>query len=194
MLRPAPLSSLSLAAVLLLAGCATSGSPADQPDAITGAVQQPFKDLNIVREQTPPVLEAAAKAPYVEIQPLNCDAVRAELAALDKELGPDFDAAENKNDDILAGALRSAMGLPFRGVVRRISGAQKRDQKREHAILAGIARRGFLKGVDRKSCTAPPPLEGPAPTAATPVPAPPPIPQPRPQPPLIPDGQAAPSQ
>jgi hypothetical protein len=186
MKRPSPLPAASfspvlvLTAVLVLAGCATSGSPTDRPDAVTGAVQQPFKDLNLVREQTPQVLEAAAKAPYVEIQPLNCDAVRAELAALDKELGPDFDAAENKNDDILAGALRSAMGLPFRGVVRKITGAQKRDQKREHAILAGIARRGFLKGVDRKSCNAPPSTQ----VAATPVA------EPVSTPPLISDGQA----
>jgi hypothetical protein len=168
----------------MLAGCTTSGSPTHRPDAVTGAVQQPFKDLNLVREQTPSVLETAAKAPYVETQPLDCDAVRAELAALDKELGPDFDAAENKNDDILAGALRSAMGLPFRGVVRKITGAQKRDQKREHAILAGIARRGFLKGVDRKSCTLAPPLVA---AAAPPAPA-------VPAPPVIPDGQAAPPQ
>ena len=183
MTRSFPLSAC-LASVLILAACATSGSPADRPNAVTGAVQQPFKDLNLVREQTPSVLEAAAKAPYVEIQPLDCNAVRAELAALDKELGPDFDAAENKNDDILAGALRSAMGLPFRGVVRKITGAQKRDQKREHAILAGIARRGFLKGVDRKSCTLAPPLVA---AAAPPVVA-------LPAPPLIPDGQATPPQ
>jgi hypothetical protein len=180
MKKPSPLPATSLAAFLLLSACATSGSPTDKPDAVTGAVQQPFKDLNLVREQTPQVLEAAAKAPYVEIQPLDCDAVRAELAALDKELGPDFDAAENKNDDILAGALRSAMGLPFRGVVRKITGAQKRDEKREHAILAGIARRGFLKGVDRKSCNAPPSAQ----VAATPEAAP------ISTPPLIPDGQA----
>jgi hypothetical protein len=184
MTRPSPLSASALAAALALCGCATSGSPTDRPNAVAGAVEQPFKDLNLVREQTPPVLEQAAKAPYVEIQPLDCDAVRAELAALDKELGPDFDAAEHKNDDILAGALRSAMGLPFRGVVRKITGAQKRDQKREHAILSGIARRGFLKGVDRKSCTAPPPLVAAAAPAAVTVPAP----------VLIPDGQAAPPQ
>jgi hypothetical protein len=77
------------------------------------------------------------------------------------------------------------MGLPFRGVVRRISGAHKRDQKREHAILAAIARRGFLKGVDRKSCTIAPPLqaatEAPAGPASITIEAP----------PLIPDGQAA---
>jgi hypothetical protein len=182
MKTPSPLPAASLAAALVLVGCTTSGSPTNRPDAVTGAVQQPFKDLNLVREQTPPVLEAAAKAPYVEMQPLDCAAVRAELAALDHELGPDFDAAENRNDAILAGALRSAMGLPFRGVVRKITGAQKRDERREHAILAGIARRGFLKGVDRKSCNAPPSVQA----AETPVA------EPVSTPPLIPDGPVAP--
>jgi hypothetical protein len=183
-----------------LAGCSTTRAPSDKPNALTGAVEQPLKDLSIVREEVPPALAKAAKAPYVEIQPLDCNAVRTELAALDKELGPDFDAAQS-NDDILAGALRSAMGLPFRGVVRRITGAQKRDRKREHAILAGIARRGFLKGVNRKACIAPPPLEaarepaaGPASTPPLVTVEPPPL-IPAPLPPLIPDdGQAAPPQ
>jgi hypothetical protein len=170
--RLSSLSTVPLIAAALCA-CATTPSPADKPNAVAGAVQQPFKDLNIVREQTPSVLEQAAKAPYVESQPLDCDAVKAELAALDKELGPDFDAAQG-DDDILAGALRSAMGLPFRGVVRKISGADKRDKKREHAILAGIARRGFLKGVDRRSCTVAPPLASAIQPTAAPTVAPPP--------------------
>jgi hypothetical protein len=50
--------------------------------------------------------------------------------------------------------------------------------------LAGIARRGFLKGVDRKSCTAAPPLVAQAQPIAAPVVAP----------TVIPDGQAAPPQ
>lgn len=145
-----------------LCACTTTSTPANKPDVVTGAVQQPFKDLNIVREAVPDTLTKAATAPYLETQPLDCGALRIELSDLDKALGPDFDAAQGDGGNILGGILRSAMGLPFRGVVRRVSGAQKRDQVREHAILAGIARRGFLKGIDRKSCNAPP---GPPPAA-----------------------------
>ena len=46
-----------------------------------------------------------------------------------------------------AGAIRDAVGLPFRGVVRRLSGAEARDRELRAYVLAGIVRRAFLKGV-----------------------------------------------
>jgi hypothetical protein len=53
---------------------------------------------------------------------------------------------------LVGGALRSALGLPMRGIVRWISGADRRAKVHARAVLAGIARRSFLKGVARTSC------------------------------------------
>ena len=46
--------------------------------------------------------------------------------------------------------------IPFRGLIREVSGANDHDRKVRAAIQAGIARRGFLKGVGQsKGCAWP---------------------------------------
>ena len=59
---------------------------------------------------------------------------------------------------MIAGALRNFTDLPFRGVVRKLSGAEKKQASacETRAIIAGVARRSFLKGVLRSTCDAPP--------------------------------------
>jgi hypothetical protein len=152
-------SALALVCAGALAAPAAAQSTTEKPpDPVTGAVQQPFKDLNIVHDKIPPVLSRAATAPYVETQPRDCAAMESELAELDDILGPDLDAAKSGGGDILSGALRNLTELPFRGVVRKLSGAEKREKVRTRAIIAGVARRGFLKGVLRSTCNAPPPV------------------------------------
>jgi hypothetical protein len=39
--------------------------------------------------------------------------------------------------------------IPFRGVVRELSGSAEADRRLQAATDAGIARRGFLRGVQR---------------------------------------------
>ena len=63
-------SALALACVGALAAPAVAQTTTQKPpDPVTGAVEQPFKDLNIVRDKIPAVLSRAAVAPYVETQP-----------------------------------------------------------------------------------------------------------------------------
>jgi hypothetical protein len=57
---------------------------------------------------------------------------------------------------LVTDAVRGATALPFRGVIRRVTGAETRDKLRARAVLAGMTRRGFLKGwMQAGQCPAP---------------------------------------
>jgi hypothetical protein len=45
----------------------------------------------------------------------------------------------------LGGSLLGGL-IPFRGVIRQLTGANAEREKMERAIYAGLARRSFLKG------------------------------------------------
>lgn len=147
--------ALALAAGLALAAlpaeAADPPKPASEGDkTIGGAIAQPARDLNMLRDKIPPALTIAASAPYQP--PADCQSADTEIATLTKALGQDIDAPNTSNGDnpaeaLLSGAVRSTLSLPFRGVVRRLSGAEKRDQAFRAAVLAGMVRRGYLRGV-----------------------------------------------
>ena len=152
--------SLSVRAVIVallvmnLAACATASTPPHQTAGpMEGAIAQPFKDLGLVRENAEGLLLQAAASPYAVDDRADCAALAASIAQLEEILGPDVDVVAQGGDsigsDIVSGAIRSALGLPFRGVMRRISGAEARDRLRARAVLAGMVRRGFLKGLVR---------------------------------------------
>jgi len=133
-------------------GCA-SGPKGPVSDPISGAIQQPFRDLNLVRDDIPPVLIRAAAAPYGPDAVVECAALARAIAELDIVLGVDLDGSSQPNADnaqeLASDALRGALGLPLRGIVRRITGAERRDRELRHAVLSGMVRRGYLKGIAR---------------------------------------------
>lgn len=109
--------------------------------------------------QTPPaVLAEAAAAPYALTSDAACDVIEAEIDELDRVLGPDLDRTGVDREssiaiDLATSAIGDVIGLPFRGVVRRMSGAERRDQDLADAVLAGMVRRGFLRGAaTSRSC------------------------------------------
>ena len=122
--------------------------PQGEEGALTDAAEAPLRDLNIIHDKTPPVLQDAAAAPYAHVAPQDCDAMRHQIAELDLVLGPDLDDAhyDPKNGSLLADAVHGAIHVPFAGVVRRLSGAAKAKAEEDHAILAGYTRRAYLKG------------------------------------------------
>jgi hypothetical protein len=134
------------------AGCATTTQTSSErgAGAVSGAVSQPFRDLSLIRKAVPEVLARAVADPYATSTPVDCDAVSREIGELDAILGPDLKAGGKDKGgdafDMVAGALSGALDLPFRGVVRKVSGAEKRDRDAARAVLAGMVRRGFLKG------------------------------------------------
>lgn len=125
------------------------------------AVQQPMRDLSLIRDQAAPALQRAVAEPYDKDEVKTCAQVIHELAELDNVLGPDLKPGDKPGAGIsiggLAGDLVSgAIGLPFRSVIRQMTGAEQRDRELRAAVLAGMVRRGFLKGrLTEMSCDAP---------------------------------------
>lgn len=160
---------LTLAAALLVSvfGCASTGEgrPARPGESKTleSTAVVPLNDLNLVQAPIPPALLQAQRQPYGLPADLGCAALTAEVRGLDEVLGPDLDAPPTQSNpgliergsnalgDAASGALRSAAEgvVPFRGWVRKLSGAERYSKEVAAAIAAGTVRRGFLKGLRR---------------------------------------------
>lgn len=116
-------------------------------------VSQPVRDVGLMKKDIPPILIKAAEAPY-SVRGLNtCRQYGLEIARLNTALGPDFGAAAPISEN-RAGAFASAGGqavinsiIPFRGLVREVSGAGPAQRRLNAALDAGYARRGFLRGI-----------------------------------------------
>jgi len=146
----------SLGLLLALGGCASN-----TPSRVGAAATTPLSDLNIIRADIPDVLADAQKQPYLAPPDKNCDAVFIEIGKLDEVLGADLDtpATENRpslidrgsefaQDQAVGAVRRTAEDLiPFRGWVRKLSGAERYSKKVSAAITAGSIRRAFLKGI-----------------------------------------------
>lgn len=154
------LGDLSHIAVIALALVAAPLSARDQdkpvanqtPDAEDVAMT-PITDLNLNKDEIPPVLLAAAEDPYASAGLASCADITAALAPLDSVLGPDMDVAEQENDRVSAGAVAKsvvASFIPFRGIIRELSGAAEHQRNFQAAIYAGAVRRGFLKGLGQR--------------------------------------------
>ncbi len=160
-----------LIACLALAACATTESQAPAAEArITQAATAPLSDLNLVKAEIPPALLAAQKAPYGVPADGSCSGLTAEVQALDAALGADLDTPPTSSNpglvergtnavgDAAVGALRGAAeGLvPYRGWVRKLTGAERYAKEVSAAIAAGTIRRAYLKGLGQAGrCTAP---------------------------------------
>ena len=141
------------AMALLVASPAQAQSQDDEPDAMDVA-RTPLEDFNIDSDDLPAVLVDAAAAPYELTGLINCNHLVAEIAALDNVLGDDFDIpSDGDGGGISEGRVaQSVVGsfIPFRGLVREVSGANKKRREFNRAVTAGMVRRGFLKGVGRE--------------------------------------------
>lgn len=114
---------------------------------------QPVRDVGIAKTKIPPVLSEAAKNPYVPPAGKKCAGIIADITTLNEALGPDFSANEEENEN-RAGKLAEAGGkmivnslIPFRGLVREVTGAAPAERRLQAAIGAGLARRGYLRGL-----------------------------------------------
>lgn len=171
----------------LLAGPALAADPGttQRGDTMRDAVTAPLEDLNLKRKDIPAVLTRAVADPYDVVGLERCEPIAAEIGRLDAALGPDLDEApppddRSKGKKVVDGAWKAGVAevrdqtthvLPFRGWIRKLTGAARHDRAVQAAIRSGGIRRGYLKGVGMRMNCAPP---------AAPswfVPAPPPRPQ-----------------
>lgn len=173
--------SLTVAFLLLAAGPAlaqTDDAPAPLQDRgstqtrpnLRDAVTAPLDDLNLKHVDIPDVLERAVASPYDMTGMTRCEPIAAEVGRLDAALGPDLDEPpppdtrsrgqklKQAAGDAVAGAVEDETRsvLPFRGWVRKLSGAERRDKRVAAAINAGEIRRGYLKGAGMRMNCAPP--------------------------------------
>jgi hypothetical protein len=123
---------------------------------------QPAKDVGIAKTKIPPVLQRAVEAPYALPKARSCKAINADIAELTAALGPDFGTGteenENRTGKILEAGGKTIVNtlIPFRGLVREVTGAAPAQRRLEAAISTGMARRGFLRGYGKaKGCKAP---------------------------------------
>ena len=124
-------------------------------------VEKPLKDLNLMKDEIPPELQAIMNAPYDLKGMTTCKQYSAALAKLNEALGPDVDSAAARNakgESATEFTLSSAQSLagsliPGMGIVRKISGAEAAQKKANAAVFAGSLRRAFIKGTAKaKGC------------------------------------------
>ncbi|AMK25028.1 MULTISPECIES: hypothetical protein [unclassified Sphingobium] len=114
---------------------------------------QPARDVGIDKDKIPQVLQRAVEDPYGRPASRSCKNLKAALDELNAVLGPDFTVGQKANEN-RTGKIAEAVGktivnsiIPFRGLVREISGAAPAERRLEAAVTAGIARRGYLRGI-----------------------------------------------
>lgn len=122
---------------------------------------QPVRDVGLSKKKIPPILVSASEAPYARPSG-KCANITGELAQLNEALGPDFgQPATSKGSTV--GNIAGAGGemivntfIPFRGLVREVSGAASADRRLAAAVNAGLARRGYLRGIGQsRGCRLP---------------------------------------
>ena len=153
-----------IALVSTLVACANKmpkSAEKDTSQKVGEAVVAPLNDLNLVKAEIPEVLLQAASAPYAVPADLSCQKLSSLIVDLDEYLGLDLDApkaasgpsllergaeqAENAGVSAIRSTTQSI--IPFRGWVRKLSGAERYSKRVSAAITAGSVRRAFLKGL-----------------------------------------------
>lgn len=136
--------------------------PRETNKAMGDAVTQPLSDVNLRRKDIPAELIAIRDDPYALDGIRTCNQIIAAVRTMDEALGTDFDRAapvdRQKTERRAAKVAGGVIGglVPFRGIIREISGANKADDDFRAAIYAGAVRRGFLKGYGKARRCAPP--------------------------------------
>ena len=155
-------------------------------DTLEGALeaaQTPIEDIGLIEDPIPEELQKYMENPYALPEPMTCEETLKQITRLDQLLGSDASAPAEKNgvplvksgEYITRGSKAakervadSVTGyvnvLPFRSVVRYLSGAEKHVREIEKAKRAGFTRRSFLKGLakghDCKPLATPAPKTG----------------------------------
>ncbi|HEX5379925.1 MAG TPA: hypothetical protein VFW47_15215 [Phenylobacterium sp.] len=140
--------------LVLLGACATTDTGAGASKSTSGD-QSPGLNpqeggLGLMGGQTPDALRLIAKAPYAPPEPRDCTSLAASIGALDGLLGPDLDTPRPDERDaavnrVIVGAFRGL--IPHRWVFRMLTSASRKDRELRDALFAGVARRGYLRGL-----------------------------------------------
>jgi hypothetical protein len=141
-----------MAGAMALAALATLAGPA-LAQVRPGSQQ----GLGLTGGDIPPILQQARADPYRAPAEPACESIPREILALEQALGPDVDGLKTRTGagEMAAHYVRGL--IPYRGVVRFLTGADNKDKKLQAAATAGYARRGFLRGLEANLRCAPSP-------------------------------------
>lgn len=161
---PALLALASTAPALAQKPGGQEQAPPNRPitdDTVTAGdvAKTPLSDLNLTREEIDTLLLQARSNPYNTKGLRRCSDIVAAVEQLDTLLGEDLDIAMDRNRGVDPGRVAQwAVGtfIPFRGLIREVSGAKAHERKVRDAIIGGMMRRAFLKGIgQQKGCRYP---------------------------------------
>lgn len=132
-------------------------------EASFSAALSPLEDLGLRKRDIPELLAKLAQNPYYPPpKPFKCDAVKAEMDQLNVLLGDDIDepkvalkddesyvmAAAEMAQDAVVGLVKSQVNiLPYKSILRRLTGAKKHEKLVAKAIQGGNLRRAYLRGL-----------------------------------------------
>lgn len=138
---------------------ATERAIQQSQDGFSEAALSPLEDVNLRRAKIPETFKTI-KNPYKVDAEITCEMIAKEVTLLDAELGRDWDipppdkkglsdrAADGASTAFLDTIASSASGLiPYRGIVRTVTGANSHATKVRKAYERGSHRRTFLKGM-----------------------------------------------
>lgn len=130
-------------------------------EELRAVLTQPLDDFNLTRKEIPPELVRIRVNPYVAPSAMTCAAFAQEIVAIDKLVGPDLEilspAAEKEifskenATNAARNVARSAASswIPFRDLVREVTGAERHARALREAVLAGFVRRSYMKGLSQ---------------------------------------------
>ncbi len=148
----------SLAVLASALPAAAQNQAADRPRSTEkvaeDVVTQPVEDVGIDKKDIPENLLRIQDKPYSLVGIKTCAQIRSAIGDMDAVLGEDLDVPyeatrDDKRKDTagkIGGLLVNSI-IPFRGVIREISGAAAQERRYNAAVYAGVVRRSFLKGV-----------------------------------------------
>lgn len=135
---------------VLGAVAALAAAPAWAQSSVGTSANNIGTTLGLVGTDVPAMLAQVKADPYKAPAAPACDTIPAEILQLSNLLGPDLDSGVTAPEQSLTQkGMEAAKGfVPYSGVVRFVTGANKKDKDLHEAILAGYARRGFLRGME----------------------------------------------
>ncbi len=146
---------LAFTLLLCAAAPAAMAQTVVAPQNVTAVdvVTAPLSELNLKKNEIPPVLLAARERPYDLTGLRACRAIQSEVGQLNAALGDDIDITTEKTRDEKRGNAVGSVAksvissfIPFGGVIREVSGAAASERQWQVALYAGASRRAFLKG------------------------------------------------
>ena len=130
---------------------------------IGDTVTQPLADANLKRREIPKELLVIRDDPYSLKGNKTSRQLIGEVDKMNAALGKDFDEialetrGEKRRNSVIGTAGSVLTGfIPFRGLVREVTGAAPAQRRLNRALDAGYARRGFLRGLyTARKCKSP---------------------------------------